>query len=171
MKTELYIYWNDGLFVLLNSITMGFIMCFNPLKPGLQSRALCGTVCALPIANSTCTNWRIASLMIWFCSAYEMYVFCILLHDYTLYFIGFPCYNVSYYKYSSVWPYYIVIHLISVTLPTHYLILDIYCQSFSDKVTKDLSKPTHFPHSISDIEKHIARGRAKYMLHKQKEVE
>ncbi len=30
--------------------------CFNPPKSGLQSRALFGTVCALPIANNTFTN-------------------------------------------------------------------------------------------------------------------
>ncbi len=37
-------------------------------------------------------------------------MFCILVHDYTLYFTGSPCYNVSYYNYISIWPYYIVIH-------------------------------------------------------------
>ncbi len=34
-----------------------------------------------------------------------------LVHDYILCFIGSPCYNVSYYNYNSIWPYYIVIHL------------------------------------------------------------
>ncbi len=29
---------------------------FNPPKPGPQSRALCGTVCNLSIANITFTN-------------------------------------------------------------------------------------------------------------------
>ncbi len=36
-------------------------------------------------------------------------VFCILVHDYTLCFIGSPCCSVSYYNYISVSPYYIVI--------------------------------------------------------------
>ncbi len=36
---------------------------------------------------------------------------CILIHDYTLCFSGSPCYNVNYYNYISIWPYYIVIHL------------------------------------------------------------
>ncbi len=40
-------------------------------------------------------------------------VFCILVHDYTLCFIGSPCCSVSYYSYISVWPYYIVIHLLT----------------------------------------------------------
>ncbi len=38
----------------------------------------------------------------------EIFV-CILVHDYTLCFIGSPCCSVSYY-YISIWPYYIVIH-------------------------------------------------------------
>ncbi len=33
------------------------------------------------------------------------------MHDYTLYFTGSPCYNVSYYNYISMWLYYIVIRL------------------------------------------------------------
>ncbi len=37
--------------------------------------------------------------------------FCILEHDYTLYFIGSPSYNVSYYNSISIWPSYIVILL------------------------------------------------------------
>ncbi len=38
------------------SVTVGLITWFNPSKPGLQSRAHCGTVCALSIANSTLLN-------------------------------------------------------------------------------------------------------------------
>ncbi len=41
-----------------------------------------------------------------------MVFFCILVHDYTLYFIGSPCRNVSYYNYISITHYYIVINLI-----------------------------------------------------------
>ncbi len=37
-------------------------------------------------------------------------VFCMLVHDYTLCFTGSPCCDVSYYNYSSMSPYYIVIH-------------------------------------------------------------
>ncbi len=36
--------------------------------------------------------------------------FCILVHNHTLYFTGFPCCSVSYYNYTSIRPYYIVIH-------------------------------------------------------------
>ncbi len=36
--------------------------------------------------------------------------FCILVHKYTLCFTGPPCYNVCYYNYISIWPYYIFIH-------------------------------------------------------------
>ncbi len=38
-------------------------------------------------------------------------VFCILVHDYTLCFIGSPCCSVSYYNYNSIWHYEIVIHI------------------------------------------------------------
>ncbi len=37
----------------------------------------------------------------------------VLIHDYTLYFTGSPCCKFSYYNYISIWPYYIVIHLIN----------------------------------------------------------
>ncbi len=32
------------------------------------------------------------------------------MHDYTLSFIGYPCYNVGCYNYNSIGPYYIVLH-------------------------------------------------------------
>ncbi len=53
-------------------------------------------------------------LACWFCFIlyYLVMCFCILVHDYTLWFIGSPCYNVSYYNYNSIWPYYIVIYYI-----------------------------------------------------------
>ncbi len=38
-----------------------------------------------------------------------------LIHDYTLCLTGSPYYNVSYYNYISIWPYYIVIHLLHTT--------------------------------------------------------
>ncbi len=83
---------------------------FNPLKPCLQSMALCGIVCALSIADSTFTNWSIVSLLIWFDLILKCICFCILLHDYNLFCNSSPYYNVIYYNYISIWPYYIVIH-------------------------------------------------------------
>ncbi len=71
---------------------------------GPQSRALCGTVCALSIA----INWLIVSLLI-LIILFSM--FFVLIHDYTLCFTGSPCCNFSYYNFISIWPYYIVIHL------------------------------------------------------------
>ncbi len=48
-------------------------------------------------------------LACWFYLYYLVMFFCILIHDYTLCFIGstciFPCYKVSYYNYISIWPY------------------------------------------------------------------
>ncbi len=45
-------------------------------------------------------------------------------NNYTLCFTGSPYYNVSYYNYISIWPYYIVIHssdLARRIWPTNYL--------------------------------------------------
>ncbi len=92
---------------------------FGNSKPGLQSRALCGIMCALSIANSTLLlNWPIVSQLILFYFILFSNVFCILVHDYTLCFIGSPWCNVSYYNYNSIQPYYIVIHF--SRLETHY---------------------------------------------------
>ncbi len=45
-------------------------------KPGPQSRALCGTVSALSIANTTLLNWPIVSLLIFFCFIlFNIYIF------------------------------------------------------------------------------------------------
>ncbi len=55
--------------------TVGPITCFNSPKPGLQSRAHCGTVCALSIANSTILNWPIVSLLILFMLYYLVMCF------------------------------------------------------------------------------------------------
>ncbi len=75
------------------------------------SPGLCGTVYALSIANSTLWNWPIVSLLILFYFIlFSNVFFCILVHDYTLCFIGSPCCSISYYNYISVWPYYLVIH-------------------------------------------------------------
>ncbi len=66
--------------------------------------------CCVCIVNSysALLNWPIVILLILLCFTICSNVFCILVHDYTLYFIGSPC-CVSYYNYISVWPYYIVI--------------------------------------------------------------
>ncbi len=80
-------------------------------KPGPQSTALCGAVC---IVNSygTWLNLPIESLLFLFI-CFSM--FFVLIHDYTLCFIGSPYWifsycKFSYYNYISIWPYYIVIH-------------------------------------------------------------
>ncbi len=86
------------------------ITWFNLPKPGSQSRALCGTVCEISIAYSTLLNWPIVSLFILFYFILFTNVFCILVHYYTLCFIGSLCYNFSDYICISIWPYYIVIH-------------------------------------------------------------
>ncbi len=69
-------------------------------------RALCGAVCIINSYN-TLLNRPIVSLLILFI-LFSM--FFVLIHDYTLYFIGSPCCNFSYHNYISLWPYYIVIH-------------------------------------------------------------
>ncbi len=46
-------------------------------------------------------NVSIASLLILFCFVLFS-IFCILVDDYTIYFIGSPCYNVSCYNYISL---------------------------------------------------------------------
>ncbi len=75
--------------------------------------------------------------------------FCILVHDYTLYFIGSPCCSVSYYNYISVWPYYIVIQfkpavlreqlqihwkLIEYSISLHYIFWLWHCKSSNIKI-------------------------------------
>ncbi len=67
---------------------------FNPPKPGLQPRALCGVVCVLSIANSTLL------LPCWFYFIIEICVFAFCLHDYNLCFNDSTCYTVSYYNYN-----------------------------------------------------------------------
>ncbi len=96
-------------FFLLGVGQLGLYTWFNPPKPGLQSRDLCGTMCTLSIANSTLLNWPIVNLLIWFILYYLVVFFCILVHDYNLCFTGF-CYNVGHYNYNSIWPYYIDVH-------------------------------------------------------------
>ncbi len=81
----------------------------NPPRPCLQSRALCGTIFELSIARVLC--WIDPLLACWFYFIlyyFVMFSFCILIHDYTLCFVGSPCCSLSYYNYISVWPYYIV---------------------------------------------------------------
>ncbi len=78
---------------------------FSPSKPGLQSRAHCGIVCALSITNSSLLKWPIVSLLILFYFILFSNIFCILVHNYTLCFIGSPCYNVGCYNYNTIWPY------------------------------------------------------------------
>ncbi len=93
------------------SRTVGPITWPNPPKSCLQSRALCGTVCALSIAI---VFYKIDTLLAcWFYIYYLVIFSSILIHDYTLCFTGSPCYNVSYYNYVSIWLYYIVIYLTS----------------------------------------------------------
>ncbi len=65
------------------------------------------------IGTSTLLNWPIVSLLILFI-LFSM--FFVLIHYYTLYFTGSPCYNLSHYNYISIWPYYIVIHLIETRI-------------------------------------------------------
>ncbi len=60
---------------------------FTPPKPGLQSRDLCGAVCALSIA----IVYLISFIM-----------FFDLIHDYTVCFTGSPCCKYSYYNYISI---------------------------------------------------------------------
>ncbi len=110
---------------------VGPISWFNPPKPCPQSRAFCGTVCAFSIANSTLLNWPIVSLLILFYFIlFSNRFFCILVHDYSLSFIGSTCYSVSYYNYISIWPYYIVIHFIIVGMskgaPYKYALKRVY---------------------------------------------
>ncbi len=50
-------------------------------------------------------------------------VFFCFVHEYTLCFTGSPCYNVSYYNYISIWPYYIVIHFTTHTSSLNYVFL------------------------------------------------
>ncbi len=45
----------------------------NPHKPGLQCRALCGTVCALSIADSTLLNWTIVCLLVLFSTGFFVF--------------------------------------------------------------------------------------------------
>ncbi len=87
---------------------------FNSPKPGPQSRDLSGTVCTLSIDNNSSLNWPTVSMLILFHFILFSNVLCILVHDYILCFIGSPCYNVSYYNYILVQPYYIVIHFIEI---------------------------------------------------------
>ncbi len=58
------------------------------------------------------TDWLIISLLILFYVILFSNIFCILVHYYTLCFIGSPCCCVSYvyYNYNPIWPYYTVIH-------------------------------------------------------------
>ncbi len=62
------------------------------------------------IINSyiTLLNWPIVNLLILF--ILFSYVFCILVNDNTLCFIGSHYRSVNYYNYISVWPYHIGIH-------------------------------------------------------------
>ncbi len=53
-----------------------------------------------------------ACYFILFILFYLVMHFCILVHDYTLCFIVLHCCSVTYYNYISIWPYYIVSHLI-----------------------------------------------------------
>ncbi len=78
---------------------------FNTPKPTSQSRALCGTVCALSIANGTLLNWSIVSLLIVFYFILFSNCFCILVHD-LLYALLVLVITLV----ISIWPYYIVIH-------------------------------------------------------------
>ncbi len=99
-----------GFFLVIVIISFPQIICvdlqrvvgrFNPLKPGLQSRALC-----VYFINSwsTLLNWPIASLLIFFFLILFSSVF--FVHNYNLCFIGSPCYSISCYNYNSIWPYY-----------------------------------------------------------------
>ncbi len=75
-----------------------------------------GTVCALSIPNSTLLNLSIVSLLILlYFILFSNVSFCILVHAYTLCFIGSPCCSISY-NYISIWPYHIVIHLLQIFL-------------------------------------------------------
>ncbi len=88
-----------AIFVCRGSITVGPINLVNPPKPGLKSRALCGTVCNLSIANSTLINWPIVSLLLLlYFILFTTVFFCILVHDYTVCFIRSPCCSDSYYN-------------------------------------------------------------------------
>ncbi len=61
---------------------------FNSPKPGLQSRALCGTLCALSIAKSKYDP--LLACQFCFILYYLVMRFCILVQDYTLCFVGSP---------------------------------------------------------------------------------
>ncbi len=67
---------------------------------GLQSRPLCGAVCALSIVNITFISSSIISLLNLFLDFSCFYMF--LSHDYNLCFHGSPCYTASYCNYKSV---------------------------------------------------------------------
>ncbi len=67
----------------MNHLTL-FSILFNPLKPGQQSSALCGVVCALLIANGTFIIGSIVSLLILaFNFEYFHYItICFMTHKY-----------------------------------------------------------------------------------------
>ncbi len=94
------------------------IQGFNPPKPGSQSKALCGVVYTLSIANSTYTSASIVSLLnLFFHFSSVLFV----LHDYN----GSHCYTSIYYNYKSIWPYYIDMTRLVVwayIIPRHYIL-------------------------------------------------
>ncbi len=55
-------------------------------------------------------GWAHNLLILFYVILFSNGFFFILVHDYTLCFIGSPCCSVSYYNYTSMWPYYIGIH-------------------------------------------------------------
>ncbi len=70
----------------------------------------CCQWCCVCIINiySNLLNWPSVSMLYLFIF---FSMFFVLIHDYTLCFIGSACCKFNYYIYSSIWPYYIVIHL------------------------------------------------------------
>ncbi len=66
--------------------------------------------------------WPIISLLIlsYFVLFSNFFFFFNLVHDYTLCFIVYLCYGVGYYTFNSIWPYYIVIFILSQLNSQHY---------------------------------------------------
>ncbi len=102
--------------------------------------------CCVCIINSysTLLNWPIVRLLILFIL---FSIFFVLIHDCTLCFIGSPCCNFSYYNYISIWPYYIIIHLVVGGM----IDLDIGADSF-DRLICHTS--TFLERSLYDLYRH-----------------
>ncbi len=83
---------------------------------------------SISILEHSLTHWQFIPFICILCM-----LFCILIHDYTLCFTGCPWYNVSYYNYISIWPYYIVFHFYigalsdSLTVHSIYYLVTLLC--------------------------------------------